>query len=606
VTRYRPEVDGLRALAVVPVILFHAGFGAFAGGFVGVDVFFVISGYLIASIIVEEMRAGRFSFAQFFERRARRIIPALYAVILAALPLGWLFMLPDNFENFGQSVVATVAVSNNILLLKTSGYWDLANEFKPLLHTWSLGVEEQFYLVFPLVLLALVPRGRRATAWVLAAVAALSLVSAQWFVATSPLAAFHLLPMRAWELLVGAIFAVTRSAEAPHQVSRGTVAAALSWLGLALILAPVFVYDASTPFPGLTALPPTVGTLLVIMFASEANSVGRMLSTRVLVGIGLASYSAYLWHQPLFAFIRLLSPEEPAAGVWIAAIAATALLAFLSWRFIERPFRSRERFSRRAIFALTIVVGAALAGAGFAIDRTSGFPGRLSVIGGSIDGGGRQAQAAYVDRAFKLRTERFADDGRRKVLVLGNSYARDFLNMVVENGYMKGCELSYEPVNRIEDFSCIRDMQRIAPSLRERLPKCDVLVLVMPIFDPGCLAEDIAWLKSQGVPQVIVLGTKNFGWNPNAVLGMSPEAAQAFRAKVLPEVTESNARAREGAPEGCFVDVLALVADPDGRVPVLTPAGEIISEDGGHLTRAGAKFVGARAFTHPLLAPLRE
>ena len=606
VTRYRPEVDGLRALAVVPVILFHAGFAAFAGGFVGVDVFFVISGYLIASIIVEEMRGGRFSFGQFFERRARRIIPALYAVIVVTIPLGWLFMLPDNFENFGQSVVATVGVSNNILLFKTSGYWDLANEFKPLLHTWSLGVEEQFYLVFPLLLLALVPRGKRATAWVLAVVAVLSLVSVQWFVATKPLAAFHLLPMRAWELLIGAIFAVTRSSEAPHQVSRGGIASALSWLGLALILAPVFVYDASTPFPGVTALPPTVGTLLVIMFASESNAVGRMLSSRVLVGIGLASYSAYLWHQPLFAFIRLLSPEEPATGVWLAAIAATTLLSFLSWRFVERPFRSRERFSRTAIFALTIVVGAVLVGAGFAIDRTSGFPGRLSVIGGSIDGGGRQAQAAYVDRAFKLRTERFADDGRRKVLVLGNSYARDFLNMVAENGYMKGCELSYEPVSRIEEFSCIRDMQRLPPSLGQRLPNCDVLVLVMPIFDSECLAEDIAWLKSLGVPQVVVLGTKNFGWNPNAVLGMSPEAAKAFRAKVLPEVSESNARAREGAPEGCFVDVLALVADPDGRVPVLTPAGEIISEDGGHLTRAGAKFVGERAFTHPLLAPLRE
>jgi peptidoglycan/LPS O-acetylase OafA/YrhL len=156
---YRPEVDGLRALAVVPVILFHAGVPGFAGGFVGVDVFFVISGYLIASIIYDEILEQRFSMVTFLERRARRIIPALYAVLLVSLPLGWFFMLPDNFENLGQSVVATVGVSNNILLWLTSGYWDLANEYKPLLHTWSLGVEEQFYLVFPLILLWLAPRG---------------------------------------------------------------------------------------------------------------------------------------------------------------------------------------------------------------------------------------------------------------------------------------------------------------------------------------------------------------------------------------------------------------------------------------------------------------
>jgi len=605
-TRYRAEVDGLRALAVVPVILFHAGFPAFAGGFVGVDVFFVISGYLIASIIVEEMRSGRFSFIQFFERRARRIIPALYAVLIATIPLGWLFMLPDNFENFGQSVVATVAVSNNILLLKTSGYWDLANEFKPLLHTWSLGVEEQFYLFFPLILLALVGRGARTTAWVLAGLALASLVGAQWFVATKPLVAFHLLPMRAWELLLGAIFAVTRRPDRPHQVAGGGVGAALSWTGLLLIVAPVFLFDESTPFPGVTALAPTVGTLLVLMFASEGNMVGRLLSTRALVGIGLASYSAYLWHQPLFAFIRLLSPEEPSTLVWIAAIAATGALAFLSWRFVERPFRSRERVSRGAVFALTIAVGALLAGAGLAIDRSAGFPGRLSVIGGAADGGGRQAQAAYVDRAFRLRTERFADDGRTKVLVLGNSYARDFLNMVAENGYMPGCELSYEPVNQIGEFSCIRDMERFTPSLRERLLGCDVLVMVMPIFDADCLAEDIPWLRAQGVPKIVVLGTKNFGWNPNAVLGMSDADARAYRARVLPDVAESNRRARERVPPECFVDVLALVADADGRVPVLAPDGSIISEDGGHLTRAGAKFVGQRAFTHPLLAPLRE
>ena len=604
-TSYRPEIDGLRALAVVPVILFHAGIGACAGGYVGVDVFFVISGYLIASIIVEEMREGRFSFLTFFERRARRIIPALYAMLLVTIPLAWWFMLPDNLENFGQSLFATVAVSNNVLLWLSSGYWDLANEFKPLLHTWSLGVEEQFYFVFPLLLSLLIPRGTRLSVRIFAIIAVVSLLAAQWFVMSKPLMAFFLLPMRAWELLLGVLFAITRTRGKPHQLAGGSVASAACWIGLVLILAPVFLFDPKTPFPGVAALAPTLGTLLLIMYASSGNLVGRVLSNRVPVGIGLCSYSAYLWHQPLLAFLRLLSPEPPTLGPVLLAIAATALLAFLSWRFVERPFRSRERFSRRTVFGMTICLGAVIGGAGLAMDRGSGFPGRVPSIGSALDGGGRRARATYIDRVYSYRTERFVDDGRRKVLILGNSFARDFVNMIAENGYMKQCELSYEPVLEIGAFSCVRDLGSFTPSLRDRLLQCDALVLVMPIFDPRCLADDIAWLRQQGVPQVIVVGTKNFGWNPNAILGMSAEAAARFRVRVLPEVIESNERARELVPAECFVDVLGRIADAEGRVPLMTPAGELISEDGAHLTRAGARYVGSIVFEHPLLRPLR-
>ena len=603
---YRPEVDGLRALAVVPVILFHAGVPGFAGGFVGVDVFFVISGYLIASIIYDEILDNRFSMSTFLERRARRIIPALYAVLLVTLPLGWFFMLPDNFENLGQSVVATVGVSNNILLWLTSGYWDLANEYKPLLHTWSLGVEEQFYFIFPFILLWLAPRGRRITLIVFVVTAIASLVVAQWFVWKEPLAAFFLLPMRAWELLIGAMFAVTCTRGRKHALSFGGLGPALAWLGLGLILAPVLLYDATTPFPGVAALPPTLGTLFVIMFASESNAVGRLLSWRVLVAIGLGSYSAYLWHQPIFAFLRLLSPEHPSNVAVVLAIAATVVLAYASWRFIEQPFRSRERFSRFAIFGLTISVGAFIAATGFAIDRNSGYPSRLPYIASATEGGGRVAQRIYIDRAYSLRSERFSETDSRKVLLLGNSFARDFVNMVTECGYMRSSEISYEPITEIGMFSCIRDMDRFSDSLRDRLLACDVLILVMPIFDPACLAEDIVWLREQGVPQVIVIGTKSFGMNPNSILGMSREKALSYRARVLPEVMQSNRLAGERIPDDCFVDLLSLITDDQGRVSLLDESGMLLSEDGGHLTLAGARFVGQRLFSHPLLLPLRD
>lgn len=235
------------------------------------------------------MRAGRFSFTGFFERRARRIIPALYAVLIVTIPMGWFFMLPDNFENLGQSIVATVGVSNNILLWLTSGYWDLSSEFKPLLHTWSLGVEEQFYFLFPLLLLALVGRGRRTTVVALALLSIGSLVLAEWAVSTRPVAAFFLLPMRAWELLLGALFAVARNRAASGPSDRGARDSACSLAGIGLIASSIALFDEHTPFPGVAAVLPTVGTLLVIMFASPANWVGRFLALRPLVAIGLAS-----------------------------------------------------------------------------------------------------------------------------------------------------------------------------------------------------------------------------------------------------------------------------------------------------------------------------
>ena len=332
----------------------------------------------------------------------------------------------------------------------------------------------------------------------------------------------------------------------------------------------------------------------------------RIFGLRGSVRQNLGSYSAYLWHQPIFAFLRLLSPNEPPSLAVILAIGATAAIAFVSWRFIEQPFRSKERYSRFEIFALTISVGALLAGAGLAVDRQSGYPTRLPYVASATEGGGRAARRIYIDRVYSLRSEQFSSTESRKVLLLGNSFARDFVNMVTECGYMKSSEISYEPITEIETFSCVRDLSRFSASLQERLRTCDVLVLVMPIFDASCLADDIEWLRAQGVPQIIVFGTKNFGMNPNAVLGMSRTAALSYRAEVIPEVLESNRLAREVIPEDSFVDVLSLIADDEGRVPLLDESGLLLSEDGAHLIVAGARFVGERVFEHPLLRPLRD
>ena len=378
---YRSEIDGLRALAVVPVILFHAGFKLFGGGYVGVDVFFVISGFLITSIIMSDQRAGHFSIVRFYERRARRILPALFCMMAVCLPAAWLLMLPAEAAAFGKSLVSVSVFLSNVLFWRTSGYFDLAAEQKPLLHTWSLGVEEQFYIVFPLLLVLCWRFGARRLALLLAALAGISLVASQWALDRFALASFFLAPTRAWELLAGAGIALGCNPALrfklvtawPHWAGQG-----LSLLGLALILVPVFLYSADTRFPGLAALPPVVGTMLVLIFVQPGTWAGRMLTFGPVLWLGLISYSAYLWHQPLLAFARLSQPAVPSSALLGAAAMLSLGIGHLSWRFVEAPFRDRRRWSGPAIFAASAVLTTVFALVGLGLSLTQGLPQRWS------------------------------------------------------------------------------------------------------------------------------------------------------------------------------------------------------------------------------------
>ena len=352
---YRAEIDGLRAIAVLPVILFHAGVTAFPGGFVGVDVFFVISGYFVTTLILEDLELGRFSIAGFYERRARRILPALYLVMAWCLPFAWAWMLPTQFGNFAQSLVAVTLFVSNILFWAESGYFEPAAEEKPLLHTWSLAVEEQFYLLFPLLLILLWRGGRARAFAAILLISILSFALSEWVWRDRPVANFYLIPSRAWELLAGAICAfLQRGRSLP---GNGPLAA----LGLGLILLCIFAYDETMRFPGASALPPVLGAALVILFAQPGTRTARLLSRRLLVGVGLISYSAYLWHQPLFAFARLRGYYPPGLAVMLGLALLSLGLAWLSWRFVERPFRGHPP----AIGRSGLVAGGAVAAAAF-------------------------------------------------------------------------------------------------------------------------------------------------------------------------------------------------------------------------------------------------
>jgi peptidoglycan/LPS O-acetylase OafA/YrhL len=367
--QYRREIDGLRAVAVIPVVLFHAGFKVFSGGYIGVDVFFVISGYLITAILLGELERGEFSIGRFYERRARRILPALFFVMLACIPFALLWMPPSQIEDFGRGLVAVTLFASNILFWRESGYFAPASEERPLLHTWSLAVEEQYYLFFPLLLLLAWRLGRPRVFCIVAVIAAASLLLCEWGWRHAPVATFYLAPTRAWELLAGSLCAFLQFGKQQKQNDL------LAGLGLGLIVLAIFAFDEATPFPSLYTLAPVGGTALIILFAANGTWTARLLSNGLLVGVGLISYSLYLWHQPLFAFARIYSVHPPQILMLCLALLSLGL-SYLSWQYIEKPFRSRQtRFFPSTKVLLNGSVAAALMflAAGQVSSATDGF-----------------------------------------------------------------------------------------------------------------------------------------------------------------------------------------------------------------------------------------
>ncbi|SKA96401.1 Peptidoglycan/LPS O-acetylase OafA/YrhL, contains acyltransferase and SGNH-hydrolase domains [Thiothrix eikelboomii] len=365
---YRTEIDGLRALAVLPVIAYHAGLAGFSGGFVGVDIFFVISGYLITSILLDELKNQSFTLLGFYERRIRRILPALFLVLAVTAAAAWWLLLPHELAAFGRSLMAVSVFASNILFWKESDYFATESEFIPLLHTWSLAVEEQYYVIFPLLLAFLWKFGRQPIGWVLGGLTLLGLVTCEWLWRVDAGANFYLLPSRFWELLLGALAALYLNKQTPFQ---GWITSVLAVLGLVLILGSIIFLNTSLPFPSRYALFPTLGATLIILFAAPTNFIGRLLAFKPLVLIGLISYSAYLWHQPLLVFARLQPYLEPNLGLMTAMAFSSLLLAWLSWRYVERPFRHKQTLTRPQIFSLAGLGSLLFLGLGYGLAQAN-------------------------------------------------------------------------------------------------------------------------------------------------------------------------------------------------------------------------------------------
>lgn len=395
---YRADIDGLRAIAVLAVLIFHAFPVVLPGGFIGVDVFFVISGYLISSIIMKSADEGRFSIADFYARRIRRIVPPLLAMIVSVMVIGWSVLLPDEYAQLAKHALAGIGFVSNIVLWQESGYFDSAAHLKPFLHLWSLGVEEQFYIVWPLILIMVLRKGLPFLS-AAALLFALSFAANIAMTSTSGSAGYFLLPGRAWEMLAGAMLAWRLRYHGELFAAGGRLANGAGLLGLLLIVLALFVIDKNRAFPGWWAILPVLGTVLLIAAGEKSITSRLVLSRKSMVAVGLISFPLYLWHWPLLSLVWILHGEEASASLLAGILLLAALFAALSYHLIEKPVRRRTGLrSVMAVLGVTVVV----AGLSINIYSRDGLNFRL-----------KDAQAAAEAKALEWGEEMRASDSCR-------------------------------------------------------------------------------------------------------------------------------------------------------------------------------------------------
>lgn len=633
---YRQDIDGLRAIAVLAVVLYHYGIGGFQGGFVGVDVFFVISGYLITGIIHKEIGRSQFTFTGFYERRIRRIFPALFAMMLTTLIVGTALLLPSDLERLGNSTLATLFFGSNVLFWRQSGYFDSSSEYNPLLHTWSLSVEEQFYIGLPILLILLHRYAKNwlKTALVVCAIASFALCV--WMQTLRPSATFFLLPFRAWELLLGGWLAI--GVIPPIQEAR--VRLLVSTAALALLLCSLWWINSGPTFPGWQAALPVVATAALLHAGAQGSSpVQRLLSVKPLVFVGLISYSLYLWHWPLVVFVRYFNGMEPLTpGTSGLLLVIAILLATASYRWIETPLRRRQAGTAshpRNLFIGTAAVGCLLAGTALAVQVQDGWQTRFSPEVVALD---KARHPVIPFRECDGRKPDFNSDACRvgvagkapSVLLWGDSHALAWapgLDEILKQHGASGilavnsaCPPLFG-VNNPMDMLCHSDNERLLSEIRDH--RLDTIVIIASWSSYSDQAGKYTLFDDQGrVGNTNVfapaLGRTLSTINPLAerilLVGPTPGAPDdiPFRLaiskwqlrsppdeKTTGQLLVQNenfwktiARYREN-PKISTIDPAPWFCDQHS-CRYSTDDGKLLYRDGGHLSIVGAQFVASR------------
>jgi peptidoglycan/LPS O-acetylase OafA/YrhL len=620
-TKYLPHVDGLRAFAVLPVVLFHLGAQWIPGGFVGVDTFFVISGYLITGILWREMNPEpgdprRFSIWVFYQRRALRILPALVVVFAAVVVTSAFVQSPAAQAALGSQVLAATLFVSNFYFWQNEDYFAADPSSQPLLHTWSLAVEEQFYLLFPLLLLLVARWMRQRVLLVLSAIIALSLAASIVVTAHEPGTAFYLLPTRAWELGAGALLAV-------WQLRRGRTSSNpwIAAVGLVLVVGSVFLIDKSMPFPGAVAIAPVLGAALLIGWA-RGTWVGRVLEFSPLIYIGTISYSLYLWHWPVIVFWRTMTGNAIDPIEMVGLFAASFLLAAASTAFVERPFRTkriRQLSARRVLIPATaVIVVCATVGGLWTRYHFSPIPVPAAVQ--EIAETAEYADTADYREQFRRGTCFFSgketgafDTYDKDVCATPAPDAANVLVIGDSHGAMwwRGLDLGYPDAHVMQatasgcfglqtgggEDECLELRDWVWDEL---LPGGDVDVVVLAgrwnTDTLPALERSIETLTAQGIRTVVMGPTVEYDGDLPLLLARSVQFDSSFDFETLRvhQRDEVNVQARaiaESAGAEAYIDVIDLLCGDDVECVLRAPDGTPMQFDYGHLTLTATEWV---------------
>ena len=564
---YRKEIDGLRAIAVLAVILFHANF--LPQGFLGVDVFFVISGYLITSIINQQLADKNFSLRKFYLRRIRRIVPMLLLISIIALAIGYFTLLPDDFENLNESIIASSLFANNILLSLTRGYWDIANTYKPLLHTLSLGVEEQFYLFFPLLLMAI-------NKWVnkpknkLIIIGILIILSfGSNFIAQKNTFHFYAVSSRFYQLALGALLAgfnVTKSTFTRNSIGI---------IGLITIIILLLTTNPISPFTSSVII--TIATC-ALLFGYNKNVLGIFLENKPIIFLGKISYSVYLWHHLVFCFYSLTYADVISMQAFLLLSLIIFALSIVSYYYIENPFRNKQVIHTTTILLLLGCTTVILLSISVYFYHQKGIVRDVPEIDVYKNKSNDvMAFWQYNERVYAMDTS-FANNGKPKLLVIGNSFARDFVNMLLENNYTNTFDISFRT-------------KFLAPATLLRVKQAEYIIIGNPM-DSNFLNKFYA-LHHLDKNKILIIGTKNFGTNNNLIFNtIKPPSRCSTRVHLLNSTMQFNKRDKQNFPNQ-LVDIIGLLKDSTNQIPIFTPDCKLISQDYKHLTKYGAKYIGS-------------